>query len=49
MRSIDMHAHLTPQCFIRAMQAGKEWHGISQGRNRLAPGTPGLPNNAWLT
>ena len=21
MRSIDIHAHLTPQCFIHAMQA----------------------------
>jgi hypothetical protein len=23
MRSIDIHAHLTPQCFIHAMQAGR--------------------------
>jgi len=29
MRSIDIHAHLTPQCFIHAMQAGQEWHGNS--------------------
>jgi aminocarboxymuconate-semialdehyde decarboxylase len=37
MRSIDIHAHLTPQCFIRAMQAGQEWHGIRPGSVRIAP------------
>lgn len=28
MRSIDIHAHMTPQRFIRAKEAGQEWHGI---------------------
>ena len=37
MRSIDIHAHLTPQCFIRAMQTGKVWHGIQPGTMRIAP------------
>ena len=37
MHSIDIHAHLTPQCFIRAMQAGKAWHGIQPGTMRIAP------------
>src|SRR5262245_22765553 len=37
MRSIDIHAHLTPQCFIHAMQAGKTWHGIQPGTMRIAP------------
>jgi aminocarboxymuconate-semialdehyde decarboxylase len=37
MRSIDIHAHLTPQCFIHAMQAGKVWHGIQPGTMRVAP------------
>lgn len=37
MRSIDIHAHLTPQCFIRAMEAGREWHGIQPGTMRIAP------------
>src|SRR5918996_233349 len=41
MRSIDMHAHLTPQCFIRAMQAGKEWHGVKPGEERIGP------RNSW--
>ena len=37
MRSIDIHAHLTPQCFIHATQAGKAWHGIQPGTMRIAP------------
>ena len=37
MRSIDIHAHLTPQCFIRATPAGQEWHGIRPGSVRIAP------------
>src|SRR5215831_15557393 len=36
VRSIDIHAHLTPQCFIRAMQAGKAWHGIQPGTMCIA-------------
>jgi aminocarboxymuconate-semialdehyde decarboxylase len=27
MRSIDIHAHLMPECFWRAVTAGKEWYG----------------------
>ena len=27
MRAIDIHAHVTPQCFYRAVDAGQEWHG----------------------
>ena len=37
MRSIDIHAHLTPQCCLRAMDAGKEWHGIKPGSQRITP------------
>jgi len=37
MHSIDIHAHLTPQCFIRAMRAGQEWHSIQPGSVRMAP------------
>ena len=37
MRSIDIHAHLTPQCCIRAMAAGQAWHGIQPGSVRIAP------------
>ena len=28
MRSIDIHAHLTPQCFWRATQHGGAWHTL---------------------
>ena len=37
MRSIDIHAHLTPQCFIKAVNEGREWHGIKPGDQRIAP------------
>ena len=41
MRSIDIHAHLTPQCFIKAMGDGREWHGIKPGEMRIGP------RNSW--
>lgn len=28
MRSIDIHAHLTPQCFWRATEGGGDWHTL---------------------
>lgn len=28
MRSIDIHAHLTPQCFWRATTGSHDWHGV---------------------
>ena len=37
MRTIDIHAHLTPQCFIHAMNEGKEWHGIKPGDQVIGP------------
>jgi aminocarboxymuconate-semialdehyde decarboxylase len=33
MRSIDIHAHLTPQCFWRATENGGAWHGIRRERD----------------
>ena len=30
MRSIDIHAHLTPQCFWRATENGGDWHTIKR-------------------
>jgi aminocarboxymuconate-semialdehyde decarboxylase len=36
MRSIDIHAHLTPQCFWQATENGGNWHTI--GRERDAHG-----------
>ena len=36
MRSIDVHAHLTPQCFWRATEGSGDWHTIR--RERTAEG-----------
>jgi len=33
MRSIDVHAHLTPQCFWRATENGGSWHTITREKN----------------
>jgi aminocarboxymuconate-semialdehyde decarboxylase len=30
MRSIDIHAHLTPQCFWRATENGGDWHTLQR-------------------
>ena len=28
MRSIDIHAHITPQCFWKATEGGRDWHTL---------------------
>ncbi|MBI2219331.1 MAG: hypothetical protein HYU51_18795 [Candidatus Rokubacteria bacterium] len=33
MRTIDIHAHLTPQCFWRATEKGGDWHSITRERS----------------
>ena len=33
MRTIDVHAHIAPQCFWRAAAAGRDWYGV-----RFEPG-----------
>ena len=33
MRSIDIHAHVTPQCFWRATENGGNWHTIRRDRD----------------
>jgi len=33
MRSIDVHAHLTPQCFWRATENGGDWHTIRREKD----------------
>ena len=42
MRAIDLHAHLTPQCFQREVLAGKTWHGMTSAEGELFN-----PMNAW--
>ena len=41
MRTIDIHAHLTPQCFVRTVEAGRDWHGVKPGQMRIGP------RNSW--
>jgi aminocarboxymuconate-semialdehyde decarboxylase len=33
MRSIDIHAHLTPHCFWRATEVGGDWHTIKREKD----------------
>nr|MDQ3827951.1 amidohydrolase family protein [Candidatus Tectomicrobia bacterium] len=42
MRAIDIHAHLTPQCFQREVLAGRQWHGMTRAEGELFN-----PMNAW--
>src|SRR5262249_59508058 len=44
MRAIDLHAHLTPQCFQREVLAGKMWHGMTRAEGELFN-----PMNAWTS
>ena len=41
MRSIDIHAHTTPQSFIKAVTSGKDWHGLKLDRGS------GNPRQTW--
>ena len=45
MRSIDIHAHITPQCFWRATEDGGDWHTLR--RERDAMGRPLLILGGW--
>jgi aminocarboxymuconate-semialdehyde decarboxylase len=42
MRAIDLHAHLTLQCFQREVLAGKTWYGMTRAEGELFN-----PMNAW--
>ena len=33
MRSIDIHAHLTPQCFYKATEGGGDWHTLRREKD----------------
>ena len=33
MRSIDVHAHLTPQCFWQATEKGGDWHSLRREKD----------------
>ena len=42
MKSIDIHAHSTPQCFQRDVLKGKKWHNMTSEEGEL-----NNPRNAW--
>ena len=42
MRSIDIHAHSTPQCFQRDVLHGRKWHNMTSAEGELRN-----PRNAW--
>jgi len=42
MRSIDIHAHLTPQCFQREVLNGRTFHGMTSDAGELFN-----PRNRW--
>lgn len=42
MPVIDIHAHLTPERFRRAVQSGVAWHGMTSDEGEL-----GNPRNSW--
>ena len=37
MRSIDIHAHLIPQSYVKATREGKGWHGLTPGQLPITP------------
>jgi aminocarboxymuconate-semialdehyde decarboxylase len=56
MRSIDIHAHVTPQCFWKATENGGSWHGIRREKDAqgqeialVGKGRQGLPPRAKWT
>ena len=44
MRTIDIHAHITPEGFIQAFRKGENWHGITAG---VVPNMRYNPRTTW--
>ncbi len=40
MRSIDIHAHISPEAYIRAVAAGEDWYGITAFANAFHRSVP---------
>ena len=36
MRVVDVHAHISPEGLVRAMAAGRDWHGVAAAELRAA-------------
>ena len=44
MRTIDIHAHISPAGFLEAMNAGEDWHGIT---SEAVPAHRHNPRTTW--
>ena len=44
MRTIDIHAHISPWAFVEAMNAGEDWHGIT---SEAVPAHRHNPRTTW--
>ncbi len=52
MRTIDIHAHITPAGFVEASQKGESWYGMAvdaMAVHRNNPKPPGRRKSAWRT
>jgi aminocarboxymuconate-semialdehyde decarboxylase len=55
MRSIDVHAHLVPDCLLQSLYRGQAWHGVTAERDTQGRLVYGLgerkqalsPRNSW--
>ena len=44
MRTIDIHAHISPKSFLNAVEAGEDWHGVTSGARGIHRYNP---KTAW--
>ena len=44
MRSIDIHAHISPEGYIRALEKGEDWYGITAGAHWFHES---IPRTTW--
>ena len=44
MRSIDIHAHISPEGYIRALEQGEDWYGITAGAGWFHES---IPRTTW--
>ena len=44
MRSIDIHAHISPEGYVRALERGEDWYGIAAGANWFHES---IPRTLW--
>ena len=45
MRTVDIHAHISPEGMVKAMAEGKDWHGISSAE--MLPTHEYTPRTMW--